>query len=57
MSGRGGKMGRGEEMKFWGPGGSEGAGIVNMDGIAWRWRDYLILGVGGKKALDIRTLL
>jgi hypothetical protein len=29
-----------------------------MDGIAWRWRDCLILGVGGgEKALDIRTLL
>jgi hypothetical protein len=28
-----------------------------MDGIAWRWRDRLILGVeGGEKALGIKTL-
>jgi hypothetical protein len=38
-------------------GGSEVGGGVNMDGIAWRWRDRLILGVeGGEKALGIKTL-
>jgi hypothetical protein len=38
--------------------GGEGGGGLNMDSIAWRWRDCLILGVeGGEKALDIRTLL
>jgi hypothetical protein len=48
MSGRDGKMGRGEEIGFWRRGvRSEGGGSVNMDGIAWRWRDCLIPGVEG----------